>query len=224
MAQSKFNIEVLSVSQETHTKTPKGGYNQIEVAYKNLGTNKVEGKKLIDFKFPEVYKTFKNAKQGDKFTVTSEKPEGEKFWNWSNVTSTTGSPEEPAEAGDGAVGETEGVSVADSRQRAGSKTATAGGLPAAGSKTATAGRGRVTGSNYETPQERAKRQVYIVRQSSLTTALDLIKFNASEARGDVQIAPEAVIEIARKFEEFVFEPKATSPAAKFDDMQDDIPF
>lgn len=34
---------------------------------------------------------------------------------------------------------------------------------------------RVTGSNYETPVERAKRQVLIVRQSSLSAAQDFLK-------------------------------------------------
>lgn len=37
---------------------------------------------------------------------------------------------------------------------------------------------RVTGSNYETPAERARRQVLIVRQSSLTAALTYLKDRA----------------------------------------------
>lgn len=54
-------------------------------------------------------------------------------------------------------------------------------------------------SNYETPEERAKRQVYIVRQSSISSAVELLK--------DPKKTPAAdeVIAIAKEFEAYVFD-------------------
>lgn len=54
-------------------------------------------------------------------------------------------------------------------------------------------------SNYETPEERAKRQVYIIRQSSISSAVELLK--------DPKKTPAAdeVIAIAREFEAYVMD-------------------
>lgn len=59
---------------------------------------------------------------------------------------------------------------------------------------------RVTGSNYETPTERARRQVLIVRQSSLTAALSFLK-DTPEGLQNV----EQVKDIAQEFVDFVFD-------------------
>lgn len=56
-------------------------------------------------------------------------------------------------------------------------------------------------STYETPEERAKKQVYIVRQSSITNAIALKGNKASV---------EEIINVAKQFETFVF-------GGKFDD-------
>lgn len=61
--------------------------------------------------------------------------------------------------------------------------------------------GKVIGSNYETSEERAKRQVYIVRQSSVATAVEFLK--AVSPKG-AEARIEEVIETARKIEAFVF--------------------
>ena len=57
-------------------------------------------------------------------------------------------------------------------------------------------------SNYETPAERAARQVMIVRQSSITAALKLAELNIQTGNG---FAPteDQVIESAKVFEAFV---------------------
>ena len=55
-------------------------------------------------------------------------------------------------------------------------------------------------SNYETPEERAKKQVYIVRQSSLTAAINLLSVGAKTPPKD-----DDVIALARKFTDFVFD-------------------
>jgi hypothetical protein len=53
-------------------------------------------------------------------------------------------------------------------------------------------------STYETPEERAKKQVYIVRQSSISSALEYSK--SVKALKTV----EDVIKVAQQFEAFVF--------------------
>ena len=50
-------------------------------------------------------------------------------------------------------------------------------------------------SNYETPEERALKQKYIVRQSSITSAIAMLG-NKSTV--------EQVLQVAQQFEEFVF--------------------
>ena len=72
--------------------------------------------------------------------------------------------------------------------------------------------GRVTGSNYETKEERAARQVYIIRQSSLSTAVDLLGQGAKV---------DDVIATAKEFETYVFS-KETGVDAIIS-MEDDIP-
>ena len=56
-------------------------------------------------------------------------------------------------------------------------------------------------STYETPEERARKQLYIIRQSSLTNAIAML-----QAAGDKKtpINVDTVVHVAQKFEEYVF--------------------
>lgn len=81
--------------------------------------------------------------------------------------------------------------------------------PAAASGNST----RVTGSNYETKEERAARQVYIIRQSSISSAIDLLK--------DSKPTVEGVLNVAKQFEEYIFSEKTGVDA--INDLDDDIP-
>jgi hypothetical protein len=71
---------------------------------------------------------------------------------------------------------------------------------------------RVTGSNYETKEERAARQVYIIRQSSLSTAVELLGQGKSV---------EEVINVAKQFENYVFAKDKGVDA--INELEDDIP-
>lgn len=78
---------------------------------------------------------------------------------------------------------------------------------------------RVTGSTYETPEERAIKQKYIVRQSSLTTAIQILGVGAKS------LDKQAVIGLAEELENWVFRvdlPKVATPSS--DDMEDDVPY
>lgn len=206
MATSKFQITIIDVGQPTFVKTAKGGYSSIEVAFRKDG--KVEGKKLMDFVHPEVYKLFRNLKGGAVVNVVSSKGEEDKYWNWSAAeVASGGSAQPPAEAEQG---------HAEAPQQS---------TESAGATTSKAGRGKVTGSTYETPGERALRreadrvrQYYIVRQSSVSAAIAFIKeYWQGEVDGDM--TPARVIEVAKEFEAYVFTPVPaidTAPAVEQD--------
>lgn len=66
---------------------------------------------------------------------------------------------------------------------------------------------RVTGSNYETPAERAARQVYIVKQSSISAAVALAANNKEKA------TPAEIIATAQTFVDYVFEKDLASLAS-----------
>ena len=66
--------------------------------------------------------------------------------------------------------------------------------------------GRVLGSNYETSEERARRQVYIIRQSSISSAVEYLK--AKSPKG-VEANVSEVLEVAKEFEDFVMDVELT---------------
>jgi hypothetical protein len=71
---------------------------------------------------------------------------------------------------------------------------------------------RVTGSNYETKEERAARPVFNIRKSSLSTAVELLGQGKSVAD---------VIATAKQFEAYVF--SKAEDADAINELQDDIP-
>ena len=75
-------------------------------------------------------------------------------------------------------------------------------------------------STYETPEERAQRQILIVRQSSVSSALNLHSVGAKS-----QLKLEDVLSTAQKICDFVFEVRDQSTTASgFEDIPDfDIP-
>jgi len=73
-------------------------------------------------------------------------------------------------------------------------------------------------STYETPEERAQRQILIVRQSSVSSALTL---HAMGAKSSPKL--EDVLDTAQKISDFVFQTKSAGPSG-FADLPDfDIP-
>jgi hypothetical protein len=72
-------------------------------------------------------------------------------------------------------------------------------------------------STYETPEERAKKQVYIVRQSSINAAIALLKTDKKVP------SLEEIKEAAKFFEAYVFgvDPAATGMATPLPEFPDD---
>lgn len=81
-----------------------------------------------------------------------------------------------------------------------------------------------TKSTYETSEERAAKQVYIIRQSSISTAVNLL---GTGAKTPANLS--LVLDTAKAFEDYVLGNKAVAPkmpgtAGDFlDDFDDDIP-
>ena len=73
-------------------------------------------------------------------------------------------------------------------------------------------------STYETPEERAKKQVYIVRQSSISAAIDTLKTDKKNP------SKEEVVSVAKFYEAFVFgldtEPVKLTDIPTFDEEED----
>lgn len=76
---------------------------------------------------------------------------------------------------------------------------------------------RVTGSNYETKEERAIRQRYIIRQSSISSAVDSLAVGSKSS-----LNPDDVIALARKYEAYVFE--QPNLAELTDALENDVPY
>jgi hypothetical protein len=77
-------------------------------------------------------------------------------------------------------------------------------------------------SRFETPEERAKKQVYIVRQSSISAAVASLSVGSKAA-----LDPQKVIETAKQYEAYVFDTEyaaAEAPKAESDLPDDDIDF
>jgi hypothetical protein len=71
-------------------------------------------------------------------------------------------------------------------------------------------------STYETPEERAQRQVLIVRQSSLSSAVALLTTGAKTAP-----SAQAVVDVAKEFEAYVFGTAVSADSGSIADMQSD---
>lgn len=72
------------------------------------------------------------------------------------------------------------------------------GAPAAAQAAPKAGGATPAKSTFETPEERAIKQVYIVRQSSISAAIDTLKTDKKNP------SKEEVVELAKYYESYVF--------------------
>src|ERR1700743_2865212 len=83
--------------------------------------------------------------------------------------------------------------------------------------------GVTTKGGWETPEERAKKQVYIIRQSSLSTAVNALSVGVKAPPN-----PKDVIDYARQLESFIFGDSESKVAAKdvgsIEDIEEDLPF
>ncbi len=162
-----MQISILAVQSSTQpTKTPGKTYQQLEVTYKNLTFNKVESKKLMPFGAQKAaFDALGNAQAGSVFEVTVVK-NAAGYNDWTSVT----------QAPPGNTGTINNNNTA------------------APSGKATGGNTVQVKSTYETPEERAKKQVYIIRQSSISAAIASLTPGAKAA-----LKPEDVLDLAEDY-------------------------
>jgi len=182
-----MQVNVVDVSNlNTHTAKNGREYQSVEIMYKN-DQGQAQSKKLMSFANPAVFKASQTWTKGDVIHVSTEK-DTNGYWQWT------------------AVGTAETTS--DTRSDGSSAPATQGN--AAKSST------RVSGSNYETKEERAARQVMIVRQSSLSNAVATLGIEGSKASAN------DVISLAKLYEGFVLGVVSNMP--DITEQPSDIPF
>lgn len=191
-----ITIQVLSTSVETKP-TAKGSYQQLEVAYKNLTfQGKVEAKKLMSFGAgADAFKTLSTAKGADVYDIDTIKND-KGYIDWVKVTK----------------GNTGVVPVGLGSALLGTNV------------TGASSGGVTTKGGWETPAERAAKQIYIVRQSSISAAVNALSVG-------VKVGPKAaeVIEYARELEKFVFstdkvETVIGKDVGSIEDIDEDLPY
>lgn len=190
MATQQLELEIINVGAPVRTKTARGGYESLELAFKNLTfEGKVDGKKLVDFNDKAVFDFFKGLKNGDKVTVTREKGENDQYWKWIGAEFSNGS------AG---VGRT---APQGEQQEPAKETVSAN----AGAAKATGG--RVVGNTYAENNEINREKLafervkhrQIARQGCLNTAVDILKTDKGP------LVTQDVITVAKELEAFVFD-------------------
>lgn len=191
-------IQVIAVDLQSAKSKAGKDYELVEVTYKNKSfQDKVESKKHNQYGDKNVFNTLKGAKNGEVYTISRNKDDNG-YWQWVGISEgADSSPSQPAA----------------SNNRAASSAPVANSAPTAAPR-----------SNFETPEERAKRQVFIVRQSSIGHAVELLKTEKKVPSVD------EILEVAKVFEQYVFgvnldADNVTDKLPKVhDDLEDDIPF
>lgn len=180
-----MQIKVVAVDQPQSVTKGTRSWHTMDVSYKNLETNKIQGKTLVSFAYPKVWDYFKSVDMGTQVEVTTTKV-GD-FWQWTDFSpmSAEAPPEKETPRGD----------------------------PAPTSRSAAPTPYKNT---YETPEERAWKQVLIVRQSSASTAVTALTTNA-------KVAPnvEDVLVFAAQLEQWVN--RKPDPMEAVAAMPDDVP-
>jgi hypothetical protein len=179
-----INITVLSVTVNT-VPTAKGSYQVADVAYKNNSfQGKIEGKKVMSFGATEgAFKTLVDGATGVTFDVEYVQTQGKDGKTYNNWVKMTKAGAPDAPQPVSATGAPRATGVAPQR------------------------------TTYETPEERAIKQVYIVKQSSVSNAIATLSVGAKIVK------PADVLELAQQYTDFVFGKKSPG-ASGFEDFPD----
>lgn len=183
-----MNITILSVQSIT-AQGAKGPYQTLEVAYKNNTFGKVESKKIMPFGAQKaVFDALANAQTGSTFDITVVK--NDKGYNdW-----TAAKQAVPGAAQSASVGSINTGKVG-----------------------AIMGQTTQVKSTYETPEERAKKQVYIIRQSSLSAAIGSLSVGAKSA-----LKASDVIAVAEEYYAWVMQSPEQAVKQDMLDLPHDI--
>ncbi len=155
-----MQIKIINVAVETVPSGKGRSYEKAAVSYESNGREQTFT--LMSFTNPAVFKTIKDAQQGQEFEVTVGK--NDKGYNsWVAVAPATGGSSQP--------GKTSSTTVAK--------------------------------STYETPEERKLKQLYIIKQSSISNAIAYYK-DVVDGGGEPATV-EKVIETAQQFVDWIYD-------------------
>lgn len=157
-----MRIQFISHSIE-NVPTAKGSYNKMMVTFKNLESNKVEVKQIMDFASADVYKRLETAEKNDLFVIDLEKKpgkDGKSYWTWVGIHRDDGTAPAPVETPVAAAGNTVKGSTWDEKNK-------------------------LDRDRFEFDKEK---QALIIRQSCLSSAVDLMKDHGKQP--DVQAVLE----------------------------------
>lgn len=181
-----MQISIILVQNETKVGKTGKPYQVLEITFKNLTFGKTESRMI--FPFGETAETFKTLSTAQQGEVYDiTVVKNDKGYNdWVK-----------------AVPGVEGADTSAPSQGGGTTVTTAKGTPA-------------PRSNYETPEERAAKQVYIVRQSAIGYAIGTLAPGAKAA-----LNSSDVLKLAQEYEAFVFSsPQNEAKAAVVKDVKD----
>lgn len=176
-----MNVTILSIDIK-QVPTTKGSYGVADVAYKNNSfQGKIEGKKIMSF--GATAGSFKTLSSAvSGDTYEVEIIKNDKGYNdWVSMTKAEAGAASPQAAPAGTGIITKGAASTPVR------------------------------STYETPQERAEKQVFIVRQSSISAAINTLSLGAKK------LEPDAVMKLAQTYADFVFGVATKGPTG-FNDL------
>lgn len=186
-----MQISIQILSVTTETKpTAKGSYQQLEVAYKDLNNGGKVASKKV-MSFA-AKEVFETLSLARPVDMfTIEAVKNEKTGYWDWVKATKGS------AASGNVSQAGATAVQSAPLSSG-----------------------VTKGGWETPEERAKKQVYIIRQSSLATAVTALQVGR---KGEIK--REEIVELAKYLEDYVMGTKTDfADNGTIETIPEDIPF
>lgn len=188
-----MQITILNIAKVQKTGPSGKPYDVLDIAYKNdTFQGKVEGKNLMPFGANAGgFNVLKNATNGQTYEITVVK--NDKGYNdWTNATQVeAGAAPSPAQAPQRSINNAAAPAPSAART-----------------------------NTFETPAERAAKQTYIVRQSSISSAIAMLGTNSK-----TPVKAEDVLEVAKKFEKFVFDIDQDVPDAMDAELpSDDIPY
>lgn len=183
-----MQISILNVQTTTQQGT-KGPYQMLEVAYKNLTYGgKVESKKVLPSPAQKVvFNTLASAHSGDVFDVTAIKND-KGYIDWTAISQAV--PGSPAPQAAGSINNASKPTMGQTTQ---------------------------VKSTYETPEERAKKQVYIIRQSSISAAIGSLSIGAKSS-----LKASDVIAVAEEYYAWVMQSPEQAVKQDTFDLPNDI--
>lgn len=188
-----INITILNVTKTPAMSKANKPYEFLDIAYKNnTWQGKVEGKKLMPFgENASAFAALKDAQTGQSFDITVVKNTAG-FNDWTNA----------------AVGGTGAQQNMDASQKEVYQQAKQA-SPAAPARANT----------FETPAERAAKQLAITRLATLNTAVAALTPGAKSP-----LKTGEVLALAKDFENYVYNiPSIAEDLTGFDSMNDDVP-